>query len=98
MPKLDKLTFDEMVGISRKMFYGGFAFLPFLWLVNVMYFFQQSRKSSAPKQLKQYVLWSLGGCIIWFLGLTIWYALFVNERSKWGALGDKITVVIPKGS
>ncbi|CAO3598542.1 unnamed protein product [Absidia cylindrospora] len=40
-----------MVGISRKMFYGGFAFLPFLWLVNVMYFFQQSRKSSAPKRL-----------------------------------------------
>ncbi|KAI8083174.1 gamma-secretase aspartyl protease complex, presenilin enhancer-2 subunit [Halteromyces radiatus] len=98
MPKLDKLGFDEMIIISKKMFYGGFAFLPFLWLVNFLYFFQQTRKPSAPKQLKHYVYLSLGGCLLWFIVLTTWYGIFVNERTYWGALGDKLTVVIPKGS
>jgi hypothetical protein len=35
------------------MFYGGFAFLPLLWLVNFMYFFKTSRKPTAPKELKK---------------------------------------------
>ncbi|KAI8337743.1 presenilin enhancer 2 [Chlamydoabsidia padenii] len=98
MPKLDKVGFDEMIIISRKMFYGGFVFLPFLWLVNCIYFFRQSRKPTAPALLKQYVHWSFAGCLVWFIGLTIWYGLFVNQRSNWGAIGDKLTVVIPKGS
>ncbi|ORX62706.1 gamma-secretase subunit PEN-2-like protein [Hesseltinella vesiculosa] len=98
MPKLDKLTFDEMLVISKKMFYGGFAFLPFLWLVNFIYFFGQAHRPTAPKQLKQYVYMSLAGCVLWFIALTTWYGVYVNRRSSWGALGDTLTVVIPKGS
>ncbi|CAO3619792.1 unnamed protein product [Cunninghamella blakesleeana] len=97
MPKLDNLSFEEMISISKKMYYGGFFFLPLLWLVNYMYFFQQIRKPDAPKELKQYCYRSLAGCIICFTILTAWYATYVNQRTSWGGIGDKITVVIPKG-
>jgi presenilin enhancer 2 len=53
MTKLEKMSSEELVSISKKMFYGGFAFLPLLWLVNFMYFFKTSRKPTAPKELKK---------------------------------------------
>jgi presenilin enhancer 2 len=52
MPKLEKMSSEEHINISKKMFYGGFAFLPFLWLVNFMYFFNTIRQPNAPKTLK----------------------------------------------
>ncbi|KAI8888454.1 putative gamma-secretase subunit pen-2 [Backusella circina FSU 941] len=97
MTKLEKMSSEEQVSISKKMFYGGFAFLPLLWLVNFMYFFKTSRKPTAPKELKKYMYLSLAGCIVWFIILTTWYSLFVNKRISWGLTADKITVVIPKG-
>lgn len=53
MPRLDKMSFEEQVSISKKMFYGGFAFLPFLWLVNFMYFYKTSQSLNAPSELKK---------------------------------------------
>ncbi|KAI7901926.1 gamma-secretase subunit PEN-2-like protein [Cokeromyces recurvatus] len=97
MPKLEKMSSEERINICKKMFYGGFAFLPLLWLVNFMYFFNTSRKADAPKELKKYVYFSLFGCIVWFILLTTWYAIFVNKRVAWGQIADRITVVIPKG-
>ncbi|KAI7864956.1 putative gamma-secretase subunit pen-2 [Mucor mucedo] len=97
MPKLEKMSSEEHVNISKKMFYGGFAFLPLLWLVNFLYFFRTSREATAPKALKKYIYLSLGGCMVWFVLLTTWYGLFVNRRSAWGQTADRITVVIPKG-
>ncbi|ORZ02506.1 gamma-secretase aspartyl protease complex, presenilin enhancer-2 subunit [Syncephalastrum racemosum] len=88
---------DELVSLCKKMFYGGLAFLPFLWLINVAFFARASRKSSAPPDLKKFVYMSAIGCGLWFIVLTTWYALFVNKRVAWGAAADKITVVIPKG-
>ncbi|KAI8086918.1 putative gamma-secretase subunit pen-2 [Gilbertella persicaria] len=97
MSKLEKMSSEEHINISKKMFYGGFAFLPLLWLVNFLYFFKTSRKPDAPKELKRYIYMSLGGSIVWFIILTTWYGLFVNKRVDWGISADRITVVIPKG-
>ncbi|KAI7852807.1 gamma-secretase aspartyl protease complex, presenilin enhancer-2 subunit [Circinella umbellata] len=91
------MSADELVSISKKMFYGGLAFLPFLWLINFMYLFRTSRKPSAPPALKKYVYLSMAGCVAWFVAMTTWYAVYVNKRTSWGAAGDQITVVIPKG-
>ncbi|ORE06426.1 presenilin enhancer 2 [Rhizopus microsporus var. microsporus] len=97
MPRLEKMSFEEHVSISKKMFYGGFAFLPFLWLVNFMYFYKTSQLPNAPSELKKYIYLSLTGCITWFILLTTWYAIFVNKRIAWSTDVDGITVVIPKG-
>ncbi|KAI8376756.1 gamma-secretase aspartyl protease complex, presenilin enhancer-2 subunit [Choanephora cucurbitarum] len=97
MAALEKMSSQEHIAISRKMFYGGFAFLPLLWLVNFLYFYKQTQKTDAPKELKRYIYLSLGGCVVWFVVLTTWYGLFVNKRIDWGQGADRITVVIPKG-
>jgi len=38
MTKPKNMSEDEILKISKRMFYGGFAFLPWLWLVNWLYF------------------------------------------------------------
>lgn len=97
MPQVEKMTPEEHISISKKMFYGGFAFLPFLWLVNFMYFFSLCRKPDVSTEVKRYVYLSLGGCIIWFIMLTTWYIVYVTQRISWGEAADIITVIIPKG-
>ncbi|GAB5587658.1 hypothetical protein Unana1_02558 [Umbelopsis nana] len=97
MPSLDKMSGTEILSIGKKMFYGGIAFLPFLWLVNVIYLWPTLKRSDVPTQLRSYLIYSLSGSILWFVVLTTWYALFVNERVVWGATADRITVVVPKG-
>lgn len=42
----------EKVNVARKMFWGGCAFLPFLWMVNLIYFRKELLSSSTPAPLK----------------------------------------------
>jgi presenilin enhancer 2 len=43
----------EILSVGRKMFYGGFAFLPFLWLVNVIYLWPTLKRTDVPVQLRK---------------------------------------------
>ena len=43
----DKLTPKELLSLSKKFFYGGFAFLPLLWIVNFVWLFKPSRRIDA---------------------------------------------------
>jgi len=38
MTKAKNMSEEEILNISKKMFIGGFAFLPWLWFVNWLYF------------------------------------------------------------
>ena len=42
----------EKVNVARKMFYGGLALLPFLWLVNLIYFRRELWSKHTPPALK----------------------------------------------
>ncbi|RUS22959.1 gamma-secretase aspartyl protease complex, presenilin enhancer-2 subunit [Endogone sp. FLAS-F59071] len=97
MPSIDKLPPTELLWMAKRMFWGGFAFLPFLWLVNFIYLWPATKRDNAPKELKKYLYMSLIGSIVWFVILSTWFGLFVNMRIAWGAAADMITVVIPKG-
>lgn len=37
------------------------------------------------------------GAFIWLVILIIWLSVFLTQRTKWGLLGDKLSIVIPKG-
>jgi len=54
---------DEDVVVAKKMFYGGFAFLPFLWLVNGVFFRQALTRSDAPPALKYCTCPSYVACV-----------------------------------
>ncbi|XP_076137336.1 gamma-secretase subunit PEN-2 isoform X2 [Alosa pseudoharengus] len=39
---LERVPNEEKLSLCRKYYLGGFAFLPFLWLVNVVWFFREA--------------------------------------------------------
>jgi presenilin enhancer 2 len=40
--KLDKISDENKLDICKKYFYAGLAFLPFLWLINFVWFFKHA--------------------------------------------------------
>ncbi|XP_045388264.1 gamma-secretase subunit PEN-2 isoform X1 [Lemur catta] len=79
---------------------GGFAFLPFLWLVNIFWFFREAFLVPAyteQSQIKGYVWRSAVGFLFWVIVLTTWITIFQIYRPRWGALGDYLSFTIPLG-
>ncbi|XP_058716052.1 gamma-secretase subunit PEN-2 isoform X1 [Poecile atricapillus] len=79
---------------------GGFLLLPFLWLVNVLWFFREAFLAppfGEQPRIKRYVLRSAVGAALWGLGLGVWVGLFQSRRSQWGALGDALSFTQPMG-
>uniref|UniRef100_A0A671R7E9 Gamma-secretase subunit PEN-2 n=1 Tax=Sinocyclocheilus anshuiensis TaxID=1608454 RepID=A0A671R7E9_9TELE len=80
---------------------GGFAFLPFLWLVNVLWFFKEAFLNPAyteQPQIKSYVKKSAMGLILWVAVLTTWITIFQHFRARWGEVGDYLSFTIPLGT
>jgi presenilin enhancer 2 len=103
----EKLSNEDILRISRRYFYIGCAFLPFLWLVNYIYFRAEVEKRSGQldkrvrncmlllKKLLRYHLFNMQIFVINLLSQL--FGLFVGYRVQWGAAADKLTVVIPRG-
>ena len=67
---LERVSNEEKLNLCRKYYLGGFAFLPFLWLVNIFWFFREAFLAPAyteQSQIKGYVWRSAVG----FLFLVI---------------------------
>ncbi|XP_015749679.1 PREDICTED: gamma-secretase subunit PEN-2-like [Acropora digitifera] len=97
---LKKVPDEEKVNLCRKYFLGGFALLPFLWFINVVWFFREAfiRPSfTEQSKIKSYVIKSAIGLLVWFAGLTTWILIFQTYRASWGEIGDRISFVIPLG-
>ena len=95
---LSKAKDEEMLEICRKYFIGGFFILPFLWLVNSVWFFKEAfiRKDSNPK-IRRYVGGSIIGTVVWTAVLIVWTVVFQTQRSKWLPAVDYITITLPSG-
>ncbi|KAL9965066.1 hypothetical protein ACROYT_G028796 [Oculina patagonica] len=97
---LRKVSDEEKVNLCRKYFLGGFALLPFLWFVNIVWFFREAFIRPAftgQSKLKSYVIKSGIGFLVWFAGLTAWILIYQKYRASWGEIGDRISFVIPLG-
>uniref|UniRef100_A0A665W4U6 Gamma-secretase subunit PEN-2 n=1 Tax=Echeneis naucrates TaxID=173247 RepID=A0A665W4U6_ECHNA len=108
---LERLPNEEKLSLCRKyylvilvlmplIFSGGFAFLPFLWLVNVVWFFKEAfLKPAYTEQLliKTYVKRSALGLLLWVAVLTTWNIIFQHFRAQWGEVGDNLSFTIPLG-
>lgn len=75
---------DDDVSAARKMFYAGFAFLPFVWFLNWIQFRKLANTPSAPDNFKFYIRGSLIGWIISFAMWGIWLAVFYSNLYGWG--------------
>ena len=96
-----KVTDDDKIQLCKKYFIAGFAFLPFLWAVNAVWFFREAFfRPTFPQQktMKTYVVLSALGSLIWWTVLITWLAIYVNRRAEWGEFGDRISFNIPTGT
>ena len=95
---LEKASDDEKVAICRKYFIGGFFFLPFLWVINSVWFFKQAIKKNGNQMIRRYVAGSILGTIVWIAVIVTWTSIYQTTRSGWGAFGDYISLTVPFGS
>lgn len=93
---------EDKLGLCKRYFYLGFALLPFLWAINVFWFFKDAfvRKPEFPQQkdFRKFVVMSAIGSVIFLAGLITWLSIFTNYRASWGELGDRLSFNIPTGS
>lgn len=97
---LKKVPDNQKLKLCRQYFFIGFGFLPFLWLVNTLWFLRDAffrDNFEEQKELKKYVIRSGIGTIIWIIGIITWVTVYQLNRANWGALGDSISFLIPLG-
>ncbi|KAM4567718.1 gamma-secretase subunit PEN-2 isoform 1-T2 [Fundulus diaphanus] len=98
---LERLPNEEKLSLCRKYYLGGFALLPFLWLVNVVWFFKEAFVKppfTEQTQIKTYVKRSALGLFCWVTILTTWITIYQHFRAQWGEVGDYLSFTIPLGT
>ncbi|MEQ2260183.1 hypothetical protein XENORESO_007344 [Xenotaenia resolanae] len=98
---LERLPNEEKLSLCRKYYLGGFALLPFLWLVNVVWFFKEAFVKppfTEQTQIKTYVKRSAMGLTFWVTVLTTWITIYQHFRAQWGEVGDNLSFTIPLGT
>jgi len=93
----DHLAPEKQLAIARKMFIGGFFFLPWLWLCNYLYFREYLSKANTPVEVKKYAYGSLVGFVIGSCFFLTWLTIYLVRWNSWGAAGENISVYIPQG-
>merc|ERR1712179_218625 len=97
---LQRMKDEDKLQLCRKYYLGGFAFLPFLWGINAIWFFREAFLADAyeqQKQIKSYVIRSMIGAVIWILLIAAWVTIFQIYRAEWGETADRISFIIPFG-
>jgi len=95
-----KVSDDQKLDLCRKYFYIGFFCLPFLWVVNSVWFFRLAfGKEEFPnrKPIRQYVIYSMVGASVWTVAIVSWITTFQLKRADWEATGDYLSFNIPRG-
>ncbi|KAG9327395.1 hypothetical protein KVV02_005971 [Mortierella alpina] len=94
---IEKMAPEEILTISKKLFYGGFGLLPFLWVYNILYIWPVRNRGDLSPQVRHHLLMSGIMSTFLFVVFSVWFGIFVNQRLSWGATGDALTVVLVKG-
>jgi len=97
---LSKVKDERKRELCKRYFFYGIACLPFLWAVNAVWFYKEAFTRSAfpeQKDIKKYTILSAVGAIIWIIGILAWVVVFQTNRASWGAYGDDLSFVIPRG-
>ncbi|XP_039953777.1 gamma-secretase subunit pen-2 [Bactrocera neohumeralis] len=97
---ISKVTNEKKLQLCRIYFFAGLAFLPFLWTINVFWFFNDAFRAPAfpeQKRIKKFVISSLIGALIWSVILITWIIIFQTKRAEWGEMADRMSFIIPLG-
>ena len=82
--------------VCRRMFYGGFAGLPWLWFIAWVHFRHAAKLPSADPQLATYARrCGLGACIGALL-FVAWVVTVQTQWRNWGDFGRRIMLFVPE--
>lgn len=79
---------DESAQLARQMFFIGCFGLPWLWLLNALYFYPDIRTGKASIETRTWAYRSFVGSAIMFLALLIWIITFQTSWRKWSGSKD----------
>ena len=82
--------------VARRMYYGGFALLPWLWFINWFHFRNAARQPHADPQLATYVHRSLVGAVSGLVLFVAWVVTVSLSWESWGDFGRSIMMVVPE--
>jgi len=75
----DNISNEKALGIAKKMFIGGFFFLPWLWLCNYFYFREYLSKPNISSQVRFYARASLVGFVAVTSMFIIWLVVYITQ-------------------
>ncbi|XP_074594393.1 presenilin enhancer, gamma-secretase subunit [Brevipalpus obovatus] len=97
---MKRMKDDDKLYICKRYFYGGFALLPFLWIVNSIWFFEEaflsSRQYPEKPQIRKLVILSLIAGTVSLLILSAWVVYFQENRAS-ADWGDSLSLFAPEG-
>ncbi|XP_075235777.1 presenilin enhancer, gamma-secretase subunit [Lycorma delicatula] len=97
---LSRMKNDHKLYLCKWYFRAGFAILPFVWLVNAIWFFEEAFRKppyEEQKDIKKYVTFSGIGATIWIIAIAVWVYTYQTHRAEWGEFGDSLSFIIPTG-
>ena len=90
---------DPGLVAARRMYYAGFLFLPWMWLVCFLTFrervFKREGSGGTPvdPELKKYVWRSWAFSITSFAVVVVWIIMFQTSWKNWGDFGKSLLVI-----
>ncbi|XP_002732039.1 gamma-secretase subunit PEN-2-like [Saccoglossus kowalevskii] len=97
---LKRVANPDKLDLCRTYYKGGFFCLPFLWIVNFIWFFKDAFiKEEFPqqKQMRTYIIHSAIGSVVWLAIIASWVVVYQIYRPIWQPFADYIAFIIPKG-
>ena len=94
------MSSDEKLKICKKYFIIGCFALPFVWLINVLWFFKDAfitRSPPPPPKMRSYVFFSFIGLVVWLAVIVVWTSVFQTQRTDWGRTGVALSFFLPPG-
>ena len=83
------------VKVARAMFFGGFAALPFLWLVAWVHFRKAAKLPHADPRLATYVQRCFAGAVLGGILFATWFVTVMVSWRSWGQFGRDLMLVLP---
>ena len=99
-----RMNKEEKLNILRKYFFIGMAGLPLAWIINCIWFYDETFSiENEPTELydievRNYVIKSGLGLMLYISIFSIWIFVFMMYRIQWGEFGDTISFTIQKGT
>lgn len=92
---MDSTRIERDTKVIQKMFWAGFFFLPWLWILVLINFRRELFDSSTPRAMRSYLIYSAIGSVIFTALFLAWVVAFQLNWRYWGHVGSQLLIYTP---